>query len=297
MVGTWVVLALMLAQAGGDTVILRSGARVEGEILEASQSAGVTLRLPDGGIRWFHPMAVDRIERAGGLPESLESPPAGEEPQAPAAMEPVASPEGPPAAATAPSSRGPIWLTFAYAKASPLGSSGSASPSLRGLVGPDQDQFTFEVGYRYNERDSWGAVLDVSVGAVGQDLEAVCARYGTECSTATAQLGLFLRRDFAPLAPLNPWASVGVAREWLAGEVFAPYGGGESISVLSAPGWQFARFGAGIDWRIAPRFGLGLYTTLALGAYDRVTIDGVDVDGGSAVHGWAQVGLRAIFGP
>jgi hypothetical protein len=198
--------------------------------------------------------------------------------------------------ATGASPRGDSWFAVALATASPLGSAGGNAPSLGALVGDDHAQITLEYGHRVNDRDSWGAVLDFSVGGVGRSLEPVCARYGTDCSTATAQLGLFLRRDFAPLSSGNPWVSIGLAREWLNGEVFAPYGGGESVPVLSAPGWQ-GRLGGGLDWRASRWLGLGLYGTLALGAYDRVTIDGVDADGGTALHGWAQLGVRAIFGP
>jgi hypothetical protein len=192
--------------------------------------------------------------------------------------------------------RNDLWLSFAIGSSSPFGDSGQRSSSLEALTGGDHVLLSAETGLRLDGRNSLGAVLDVSVGGVGAGLGPICDAYGTECSTATAQLGLFLRHDLAPLSRLNPWGSIGIGYEWLAGDVFAPYEGVESIEVLHASGLQFARLGAGIDWRMGA-IGLGLYATVALGRYGDVTVDGADVSGGTALHGWAQAGLRAILWP
>lgn len=307
MIGAWLSLAILLGAASADVVFLKSGDRVEGEVVDSSPTRGVTVRLPDGQTRWFHPLSVDRIERAGA-PRSVEppaippaeaasappSPPLPEQPVPlplpPASPAPAAGPPG------APAMRGSVWIAAAVAGAKPFGSSGDGAPSLKSLIGPSHAQLTLEAGQRLDDRLSVGIIFDFSVGDVGPALEAACAKYGTECSTATAQLGLFVRRDFAATEEVRPWVSFGIAREWLAGEVFAPYGGGDTVPVLSAPGWQFARLSGGLDWHVAPLLGLGVYATVATGVYERVTVDRVEVDRGLAVHGWGQLGVRGILG-
>lgn len=304
MIGAWLSLAILLGVADADVVILKSGESVEGEVIEASPTKGVTVRLPNGQTRWFHPLSVERVERAGAPSAETPAPPPQEKP-APLPSEPTRpvplplppetpTPVAPPAAA--PPGRGSVWFAGAIAAARPFGSSGDAAPSLKSLIGPDHGQLTLEAGQRLSATLSLGAIFDFSVGDVGPALKATCAKYGTECSTATAQLGLFVRYDFAAAEDVRPWVSFGIAREWLAGEVFAPYGGGDSVPVLSAPGWQFARVSGGVDWHVAPLLGLGVYATVATGVYERVTVDRVDVDRGLAVHGWGQLGVRGILG-
>lgn len=303
MIGAWLVLAVLLGQAGPDVVFLKNGERVEGQIVEASPSMGVTLRLPDGHTRWFHPLSVVRIERASVTPQAQPvAPPPPVLPTRPVPSDPGAPlpPAAPPVFEPLPPGPPPhaqYWIAVALAGARPFGSSARGAPSLPSLVGPDHGQLSLEGARRLDERLSVGILFDFSFGDVGEALKPVCTKYGTECSTATAQLGLFVRRDFGETSIGTPWVSYGVAREWLNGEVFAPYGGSStSVPVLSAPGWQFARLGAGIDLRVGPWFSLGLYATYAAGVYERVTIDGVDADTGAAVHAWGQLGIRGTFG-
>lgn len=327
MIGFGLTLALLLAASGGDAVLLTTGERVEGRVIEASPSDGVKLLLPDGRIRWIHPMSVERIEGSDGTFRTLREPPRAPPPAAlpvpaptPALTEapppaPTAAPEAPQPAGrawteeppviidTAPepipqdSRAGKLWLAFSVGHAKPMGRSGRSAPSLEALVGNGHTALSLEGGLRLDDRDSVGAYLDFTSGNLGDDLRPLCAKYGSDCDTATAQLGLFLRRDFDPQGSLNRWASIGIGREWLAGEVFSPTGGGDSVQLLSAPGWQLPRIGIGVDWRASRLVGIGVYATLALGVYDRVTIDRVNVDDGPAVHAWGQLGLRAILGP
>jgi hypothetical protein len=293
MIGTGLALALLLAMSGIDAVILTTGERVEGKVVRSSAAGGVTVLLPDGRTRWLHPRSVDRIDFANGTSRTLQdAPPASPQPP----LDSTIPPEPPAAAVEAPRA-GTIWLAFAAGRAIPFGKSGAAAPSLQGLVGNGQTQLTLEGGIRLGARLSLGGVFDFTSGNLGRDLVPACEKYGTECDAATGQLGLFLRHDFAPEGPLKPWVSLGLGYEWLSGAVFSPSAGGDSVTILTATGWQLPRAGLGIDWRAGQRLGLGLYATVALGAYERVLIDRVDVDHGFAVHGWAQLGVRAILGP
>lgn len=328
MIGFGLTLALLLAASGGDAVLLTTGERVQGRVIEASPSDGVKVLLPDGRVRWIHPMSVERIERSDGTastlrPAPVTPPPVPAPSPAPAAPATPAPAEPPPDAREVPltaaperrswgppviidtqpepipqdSRAGKIWLSFSVGHAKPMGRSGRSAPTLEALVGNGHTLLSLEGGLRLDDRDSVGAYLDFTSANVGDELRPLCAKYGSDCDTATAQLGLFLRRDFDPRGPLNRWASIGMGREWLAGEVFSPTGGGDSVQVLSAPGWQLPRIGLGVDWRTSRLIGIGVYATLALGIYDRVTMDRVNVDDGPAVHAWGQVGVRAILGP
>ncbi|HSM91272.1 MAG TPA: hypothetical protein VLT47_00205 [Anaeromyxobacteraceae bacterium] len=318
MIGLALTLSLLLAASGADSVVLTTGERIEGRVIDASPSAGVKVLLPDGRVRWIHPMSVERIDRADGTSVPFRPEPASPSPSP--AEAPVTSPLGPPAPPPPPVERawreeppvaidarpepveerprsGTAWFAFAAGHAKPLGRSARSGPTLEALVGDGHTALTLEGGLRFGERNSIGAVLDFTSSNIGDELRPLCARYGSDCDTATAQLGVFLRRDFDPRGQLNPWASIGIGREWLAGEVFEPTGGGDSVQLLSAPGWQLPRVGLGIDWRTSRLIGFGVYAALALGVYDRVTIDRVNVGDGPAVHGWAQLGVRAILGP
>jgi hypothetical protein len=300
MLGAGLALWMVLAVNGGETVVLTTGERVGGRVIEASASGGVRIQLPDGTVRWIHPLAVERLESADGTSRRLQpasSTPADDRADERAPASPADERGAPPTEAAGAARRGTLWLSFGLGYAKPYGRTGGSAPSLEALVGSRHVLLSLEGGYRLSERYSIGAVFDFTSSNVGDELQPVCDRYGRDCDTATAQLGLFVRRDFAPGAAVNPWASIGVGREWLAGEVFEPDAGGDSVPVLSAPGWQLPRLALGVDLRAGRRLGVGLFASYALGIYDRVTVDQVDVQSGAAVHGWAQAGVRLILGP
>src|SRR5512137_573218 len=83
MFASWLAVAALLAAAGSDAVLLKSGERIEGKIVGDSQAEGVRIQLPDGSIRSFHPRTGERVERAGGEPAPLT----------PAEPQPVPRPE------------------------------------------------------------------------------------------------------------------------------------------------------------------------------------------------------------
>lgn len=64
----WVVAAVVAAATSNGmsgTVFTKDGGRVRGNVLEAGP-AGVTVRLPDGSVRWFDPVDVRKLVLADG---------------------------------------------------------------------------------------------------------------------------------------------------------------------------------------------------------------------------------------
>lgn len=68
-------------------------------------------------------------------------------------------------------------------------------------------------------------------------------------------------------------------------------------------GFEFARFGAGVDFRLNKVFGLGPFVDFSLGSYSRYKFDvpgAASEDGdisNTASHQWLTFGVRGVFFP
>lgn len=111
-----------------------------------------------------------------------------------------------------------------------------------------------------------------------------CVGGGPAGLTYTWHFGMELAIHFLPDRWVNPW-----------------FGLGGGFEVLHTPNSDATIFGAeviplmgGVDFRLAPGFGLGPYVALSAGQYSLVNGDDVR---DKAWHGWATVGMRIVVLP
>jgi hypothetical protein len=306
MIAAWIVVATLLAAPALDAVLLKSGERVEGRIVQASPTDGVRVELPDGTVRWLHPQSVERLEPAGAEPRALDAPPpatplpSGEPAPGRDALLPV-SPLGgaqPPPSGTGLVSAGRLWLGCGMGMTAPFGESARGAPALRKLSGDALVGMNCDSGLRVGAGESVGAFLDVGMGRPGHFGLAACERYGDPtCQMTTAQLGVLLRHEFTPRRYPGPWVQLGAGYEWLSGDRSGgTAGSGAPVTTISARGWV-GRAAAGIDWKVGESIGLGPYAAVAFGRYARVVLEGVEVSQGPTTHGWVEGGLRMSLAP
>jgi hypothetical protein len=106
------------------------------------------------------------------------------------------------------------------------------------------------------------------------------------------RVGIELMYEFQPSEALNPWFLIGTGWEWTN---FS--GPGQSITFN---GWEYLVLQTGLDFKMAPAFGIGPYVGFLAGTYSNMNTGG-QPGGGQiptdtrAFHGWFQVGLKGTL--
>ncbi len=160
---------------------------------------------------------------------------------------------------------------------------------------------SFGIGGKFSPAVYLGGYVGFSFGGAGSnaELQATCDSAGTQdCGATTARFGIETRYYFAPEEELNPWLAYGVGFE---GSTFAIEREG-IYQYTTLSGFELARVAVGLDWRASKVFGIGAYGEGSFGSFfseyaevdDRTTIDR---DLAFALHGWATIGVRALFFP
>ncbi|HEY6556963.1 MAG TPA: hypothetical protein VI072_06805 [Polyangiaceae bacterium] len=186
-------------------------------------------------------------------------------------------------------------LSIPFGKATP-----AQDDELSGRYGK-QVPILFGIGGKFSPAVYLGGYFGFSIGGPGSssELQALCDSPDTEeCSAVTARFGIETRYYFAPEAVWDPWLAYGLGFE--GSTLGIDRAGQRDYTTLT--GFELARIAAGLDWRASKVFGIGAYFETSLGIFiseyaevnDRVTIDR-DFDG--AIHGWATLGVRALFFP
>jgi hypothetical protein len=172
-----------------------------------------------------------------------------------------------------------------------------------------QVPFVFDIGAKFWPNVYIGGYLGFGVGAEGASdrVEELCDDKDSNdendiaCSAYTLRIGAEARYYFSPDETLDPWISYGIGFE----------AAGQSIDdrpqrrseETTARGIEFARLGAGFDWRASRVFGLGPLVEVAFGQYThtRTEVNGVETFDGPiddrAMHSWATIGMRGVFFP
>jgi hypothetical protein len=188
---------------------------------------------------------------------------------------------------------GPFMFAMGLGIAAPGGTAEAGRP-MSELFRP-QLLIQMEGGLRFTPWIMGSLILDLGVGDAAATIGDAC-RFagGSDCSALTARFGLQLRYAFTPLAATTAWVSVGTAAEM--GMIsFDTY---STTNDLVYTGWEVLRLGAGIDFRLTPGFGWGLFLNAGLGRYSEVE----DASGTYTLpttegHSWVQAGARFILFP
>jgi hypothetical protein len=185
---------------------------------------------------------------------------------------------------------------------------GAPGDDLRARYGV-QIPFMLDIGAKFWPNLYLGVYMGFGIGSEGADdrVEDLCEDNDSdgenqiECSAATLRVGIEGRYYFAPAASLDPWLAYGIGIE-AASQRIADHPRNRSEET-TATGIEFARLGAGFDWRAGRVFGIGPLFEVAAGRYTntRTEVNGQTVYKGAieegAVHAWLTLGMRGVFFP
>jgi hypothetical protein len=165
--------------------------------------------------------------------------------------------------------------------------------SMRDLVGP-QLVLAADIGAKVTKWIFIGGYVDFASGLAAGDLSSSCDALRRDCRARSFRLGAQFAYSIAPDERLDPWIRYGLGYSSLAA-------GDDGVDVTYR-GFDFGRFGAGLDIRISRVVGLGPYVDFTVGKYASRRIEtetGVvagDISG-RAFHYWFTIGPRLVFLP
>jgi len=285
---TLVALALALSTTPDryDTVLLSQGGVLRGTVIEDVPGSDLVLQMPDGSMRRIPRADVFRVDYAA--PPSQE--PAGEAAAPPAGPSPPAEP---PAAVEGLETVRPVSFGIGLGGAIPFGTL-DASGLLLTQATTALFSITFDGAWRPLEPLEVGAYFRVGGGGARPPLSAPCLAVGVTCDTLDLGFGLLSRWSFLPRGQFDPW--VGVAGGF---QIFGP--SSEYDVSVDYLGWEVGP-SAGVDLRTGPDWGLGIYAGVRWGWFTDMNVRGIPPPlapawWGTATHGWADFGVRMVYGP
>ncbi len=172
-------------------------------------------------------------------------------------------------------------------------------------------QVPFEVGLgaKPSEKFYVGAFLGFSLGAEGSDarVEQACDDKDSNldndisCSTYTLRFGVEGRYFFAASKSANPWLGYGIGFERAGQTIDDRIRGRQEQTMVD--GFELARLGFGIDFRLNGTFGIGPALVIAVGRFSKTKteVNGQETFSGSLdrpdAHVWGTIGARMVFLP
>jgi len=155
-----------------------------------------------------------------------------------------------------------------------------------------------DLGYRFGNVVV-GAYGAWSPGLLGSEVD--CGE--ASCSVSAWRAGLeaqlhLIGRDRA----VDPWISLGFGYQWdiLHASFSSPFG--QASGSVAIHGWDLARVGFGVDFRLTPWLRLGpfVHGTVSQFVEDSVTLEGrTDSQPieDKAIHSWITIGVKVTFLP
>jgi hypothetical protein len=144
-----------------------------------------------------------------------------------------------------------------------------------------------------------GGYLGFGFGRAAGTLQGLCNSSNITCTGIALHLGVEFQYHILPAALVNPWIGYGIGYESMQISMSKV---GQSVDV-TVTGVEFARFMAGVDFRVDPIFGIGPFSDISLGQFSNVRSDpsgraSIDQEiPRKAMHEWFTVGVRGVFYP
>jgi hypothetical protein len=133
-----------------------------------------------------------------------------------------------------------------------------------------------------------GGYMGFGFGGPAGFLKDAC---GGRCSAASFRIGVEGQAHILPGALANPWVGYGIGLESVAV-------GTSSDDSIGFAGVEFARFSAGVDFRLTKVFGLGPFVDLSMGNYSSISAGDLTADiPKTSMHEWLTFGARFVFFP
>ena len=159
-----------------------------------------------------------------------------------------------------------------------------------------QVPFLFDIGAKVHPNLFLGGYVGFGFGGAAGDLQAACDRANTQCVAASFRVGIEILANLLPAGRVNPWVGYGIGIESLA------FVSSNDVS-LSTAGPEYARFMAGVDFRLSRTVGLGPVVDYSIGQYATATlkVNGRTVEDGEiankAGHQWLTLGIKLTLFP
>jgi hypothetical protein len=186
-------------------------------------------------------------------------------------------------------------------KISDQGTNNKLSDNMAGMV-----PLQLDLGYRVIPSLMVGAYFMYGFGITGGNFADTCDKLtDTSCSMHDMRLGAQVQYHFMPDQSTDPWLGAGIGYEWLTQSID---GGGGKLST-TVNGFEFINLQGGVDFSVAPNFGLGPFLLFSVAQYGEGSVscsgaatslcgggDSVskDIDK-TAMHQWLLLGVRGTF--
>ncbi len=154
--------------------------------------------------------------------------------------------------------------------------------------------FILDIGGKVIPELFLGGYFALGFGGAGGTFKTECEAEHVSCSTVDVHLGFEAQYHILPAGAVNPWVGYGLGYESLA--MGSSSNGTTNTSSVS--GFEFARFMAGVDFRLTRVFGVGPFVDLSMGSFSKADVGSVTVDiPQTATHEWLTLGVRFVFFP
>ena len=146
-----------------------------------------------------------------------------------------------------------------------------------------------------------GAYGTFAPGGVGSVVDSTCQTGALNCSSISFHGGVAVEYRFNVPESFQPWIGYGFGYETNSLSESSSLSG--TAGWLTASGWEFGRFRAGVDFLPASIVGLGIFGEVSLGQYNHIqaqSAEGLSYDGDvsqKAFHEWFSFGIRVRVMP
>jgi len=139
-----------------------------------------------------------------------------------------------------------------------------------------------------------GGYFGLAFGGAGGTTKAACELNRVDCLTVDVHFGVEAQYHILPAGQVNPWIGYGLGFESFA---LGRSVGGVTVSE-GYSGFEFARFMAGVDFRLSRVVGVGPFADLAMTSFGSYNPGSTSVSlPETGVHEWLTLGVRVVFFP
>ena len=172
-----------------------------------------------------------------------------------------------------------------------------------------------DVGYRVIPSLMVGGYVMYGFGFLGSQISDSCDKAKAQatatggdvsCGVHDVRLGIQLNYHFTPDASVDPWIGAGFGYEWLSLSESATVLG-QTVDISGTlHGWELLNLQGGVDFSVAPKFGLGPFASFSLAQYGKTssscsgsacgatTTESKDITN-TAMHEWLLLGIHGAF--
>jgi hypothetical protein len=169
-----------------------------------------------------------------------------------------------------------------------------SAPAKLSDVSSGQIPVLVDIGTKVIHELFVGVYFGLGFGGAGGSDKDYCARNHADCQTIAFHFGIEAQYHILQAGAVNPWLGYGLGVETL--DLDRRINGVSRSQTFS--GFEFARFMAGVDFRVQRVFGVGPFVDLSLASFS------TEGDGSTRInitdtstHAWLTLGARFVLFP